>query len=423
MIGAVEPQKPLAGRRPPARAFALVFLLSFAVRSAFLASPMIPRRYVMPETQSELGRVASTLALTGRYADPYLLPTGPTAHPVPLATGLVALIYRLFGFTLTAGFVRCFVSIAAYSLMYSMMPWVAGRCGMGATAGLIGGTAGALFPLWSAGEVVGWSAAEPCAAILLGMVMGALARRWSVPGRQLPVAFAVGVGFGVAFHFAPALLLVMLGYLVFELLWRRDRPRWNGAAVLLLGAALACAPWAWRNWSVFGEPFFVRSNFGLELRLANHDGADADIDVLDAREGHAMRHPGCNREEAEKLRDLGEMEYMRRARHDAFSWIRSHPGDFARLTVARVIHFWFGPVRRPLDAAPFALLTVLALLGIRRTWPTLTAPQRAVLLVPLATFPLVYYVVVYMSNYTVPVAWILFLFAGAEVRRWFVRAA
>jgi hypothetical protein len=31
--------------------------------------------------------------------------------------------------------------------------------------------------------------------------------------------------------------------------------------------------------------------------------------------------------------------------------------------------------------------------------------------------------VVYMANYTMPVVWILFLFAGAEVRCWFVRAA
>jgi hypothetical protein len=304
-----------------------------------------------------------------------------------------------------------------------MMPWVAARCGLGATAGLIGGTAGALFPLWGTGEVIGWSVAEPCAALLLGLAMGSLARRWSEPGRPLPVAFAVGVGLGVAFHFAPALLLVMFGYVTFEWWRRQDRPRWHGAALMLLGAALACAPWAWRNWSVFGEPLFVRSNFGLELRLANHNGADADVEVLDAREGKAMLHPGINREEAEKVRDLGEMEYMRWARREAFAWIRSHPVEFTRLTAARFVHCWFGPVRRPLDAAPFTLLTVLALLGVRRAWPALAAAQRAVLVIPLATFPLVYYVVVYMANYTMPVSWIMFMFAGAEVRAWFARTS
>jgi len=422
MIAAVDPQGPLRIRgRSPARACLFVFLLAFGVRWALLASPMIPREYVMPETRSELGRVARTLALEGRYADPYLVPTGPTAHPVPLATGLLALIYRLFGLTLTAGFVRCFLCIAAYSAMYAMMPWVGRRCGLGRTAGLIGGTAGALFPLRSSGEVLGWSVAEPCAAILLGLTMGALARRWSDPRPQLRTAFAVGVGFGVAFHFAPALLLVLLGYMAWELVRRRDRGAVVAVAVILLGAALVCGPWAWRNWSVFGEAFFIRSNFGLELRLANHDGADADVEVLDAREGDAMPHPGCNLVEAEKVRELGEMEYMRQARREAFGWILAHPGEFARLTAARFVHFWFGPVRRPLAAVPFLLVTVLALLGLRRAWRTLTVSQRAVLLVPLAAFPLVYYAVVYMPNYPAPVAWILLMLAGAEVRGWFDR--
>jgi hypothetical protein len=38
--------------------------------------------------------------------------------------------------------------------------------------------------------------------------------------------------------------------------------------------------------------FFIRSNLGLELRMGNHDGAVADIEVMDAREANSMRHPG-----------------------------------------------------------------------------------------------------------------------------------
>ena len=44
-----------------------------------------------------------------------------------------------------------------------------------------------------------------------------------------------------------------------------------------------------------------------------------------------------------------------------------------------------------------------------------------ILLIPLATFPLVYYVVTYMSRYRIPLNWILLLFAGAEVWHWMKR--
>jgi hypothetical protein len=83
-----------------------------------------------------------------------------------------------------------------------------------------------------------------------------------------------------------------------------------------------------------------------------------------------------------------------------------------------VIHFWFGPLHQPLMAAGISLLTILALLGARRTLPALTMPQRAALLIPLATFPLIYYVVTYMSRYAVLVNWLLLMFAGAEVWHW-----
>jgi hypothetical protein len=61
----------------------VIFLLSFAIRTALLLSWMTPRQYIFPETGTETGAVAKTLFETGEYADPYIIPTGPTAHPLP----------------------------------------------------------------------------------------------------------------------------------------------------------------------------------------------------------------------------------------------------------------------------------------------------------------------------------------------------
>ena len=405
----------------PRRAFLIVFLLSFAVRGALLTSGMTPRKYILPETASEVGAVAQELARTGQYADGYIIPTGPTAHPPPINTGLLGLMYRLLGITLTAGYVRCLVGIASYSAMYGMVPWLAGKFGVGRQAGLLGGLAGALIPDQGLAEVLGWTWSEPHAAIVLGLLLAAFLRRWTGGGSSARGSLLLGMGFGVAFHLAPALLPVMLGCMAFELWWRRDRRKWLGLSLMTIGAALACVPWAWRNYTTFHEVFFIRSNVGLELRMGNHDGATADIEVMDAREGASMRHPVNNQEEARLVRELGEMEYMRRARREALEWIRTHPAEFLRLTASRVVHFWCGSLHRPVSVAWVSALTLLAILGARRTLPRMTIPQRAALLIPLATYPLIYYVVVYMSRYRVPVNWILLIFAGAEVGHWIKR--
>jgi hypothetical protein len=85
----------------------------------------------------------------------------------------------------------------------------------------------------------------------------------------------------------------------------------------------------------------------------------------------------------------------------------------------RVVYFWCGPLRRlPWTAAAITTVTIFALLGLRRILPALASPQRAALLIPLATFPLVYYVVSYVGHYRAPIEWMLLLLAGVEVWHW-----
>ncbi len=404
------------------KTFAIIFLLSFAIRTALLLSWMAPRQYILPETATETGSVAKTLFETGAYADPYIIPTGPTAHPQPIYTGMITLIYHLFGMTLTAGYVRCFLAIASFSAMYAMIPWFAGKVGVGKEGGMLGGLAGAVIPQQSLNEAIGWSANEPLGAIALGLLLVGFLRRCTATRHSVIGSLLFGMAWGVAFHFMPALLLVMLTCIAFELWWRKDHRKWSLSPVVVLGVALTCLPWTWRNYTTFHELFFIRSNFGLELRIGNHDGAAADMEVMDAREGDNMRHPGINQAEALLVRELGEMEYMRQAKREALDWIKAHPAEFLRLTASRVIHFWFGPLHQPMIAAGISLLTILAFLGARRTLPALTMPQRAALLIPLMTFPLVYYIVTYMSRYAVPINWLLLMFAGAEVWHWIKRS-
>ena len=94
------------------------------------------------------------------------------------------------------------------------------------------------------------------------------------------------------------------------------------------------------------------------------------------------------------------------------AWIVDHPGELIRLTALRFVHSRCGSLHRPEHVAWTTLLTLLALLGMRHSLPEMTVPQRAGLLIPLVTFPLIYYVVFCMSRDRVPLNWVLLISPG-----------
>ena len=402
----------------PSRAFSSIFLLGVSLRVVLL--PFLPLDPAW-QLRQENGATAENLVRTGAYANPYALPTGPTAHPVPFYTAVIALSYRVFGVTRSAELARCCLAAVSFSTLYALLPWIAVRLGVGAPAGIIGGLAGALGPLHLQMGIFYGGLGEEFAGLTMALLLVVSLARWTSQACSVRGSVLIGLAWGAAFHIAPPLLLVMLSCLAFEVWWKRDRLRLLHPCIILLGATLACVPWALRNHTVFGEFIFIRSNFGLELRMGNHEGASAAMEMMDRREPGL--HPRTHRAEAEKVRALGEVEYMRQARLEALQWIGRKPGTFLRLTASRVGHFWFGSLHTPIIAMGTSLLTTLAILGARRVYPVLSIPQRAALLLPLATFPLIYYVVAYMPRYRVPVDWILLMLAGVEVYHWIGRAA
>jgi MFS family permease len=395
--------------RKPWRAFLIIFSLSFSIQSFFLTK--IPEQYVRPNTRWELQAIAVSLATTGQFADAYALPTGPTAHLPPIPPAIVGLTYRLFGLTLLAGYIAFLVDIAIAAAVWGMLPWLAGRVGLGGPAGVLAGFAGALIPGWPGGH------GEGLTAVALGLLMVAFTQRW-MSGRSTPGgSLLLGLAAGVAFHVQPALLPVVLGWVAFELWWSTDRRKWLFSALVTLGMILACLPWGWRNYRALDAVFFIRSNFGLELRMGNHEGVAAAMDVMDRRHERYI-HPRALEDEARKVQELGEVVYMRRAGREALDWIRAHPGTFVGLTASRLVHWWLGPLYYPPGAFLVTALTVLTLLGAWLAFPSLAAPQRAALLIPLLTYPLVYYVVAYMPRYREPVNWVFFLLAAAALGQW-----
>lgn len=392
----------------PAGAFVLIFILAFAVR----AYSWIKVPPYLPSTDRELGAIAQSLAETGQFANPYIMETGPTAHLPPVHPAILAFVLSKFGRTWQAGYVFWSFVIMTNAATYAPIPWIAVKLGMNRTAGFLAGVAGALIP-----ELEESSHGEGLAGIALALMLAAFLKRWSDGRSSLSRSLLLGLGIGASFHVQPPILVVFLGYLVFEIGWSRIPRKFAMSGTLVLGVLLACIPWTWRNYNVFHEFFFIRSNLGLELRMGNHQGAAATYAQMD-REGHLYQHPRLLPEEALKVEKLGEVEYMRQAMDDALHWMKKEPDEFIKLTLLRFVHFWFIPQRLSPSAALIAVITILAVFGLIRIFRGSTLPQRISILTPLFTYPLIYYLVPFMPRYRTPIDWLIFLLAGVEVWHW-----
>ena len=76
--------------RSPWRSFIFIFLLSFTIHVNQVNQ--IPSRYLIPDASRALGAIAISLMQTGQFANPYMIPTGPTAHLPPIIPFIISMI-------------------------------------------------------------------------------------------------------------------------------------------------------------------------------------------------------------------------------------------------------------------------------------------------------------------------------------------
>lgn len=374
----------------------------------------------------EATRVALAVARGDGIADAYYPGQGPTAHLLPLNPMIAGGILWLFGPQSTAAS----IALLAWSLGQTFCGYLLVRAlfqRLGADTVTLRWASALLFlvPPFIPQEVVDFRYWEGGSALCLAagnLLLIARLRDAPPPGWQRIVGIAA-LSALTFFVSPPVGLAVDLCWAIFALRYLPFAKCVQIAASAALALAILIAPWAIRNERVLGAFVLLRSNFGIELALANHPSA---LSARPPENVFAERleaiHPSAN----PALRPIiaqrgGELRYAKGLAASSEQWITAHPLAFAQLWLRHLSEFFFPRAwqmyftgwegMRAARAISISLVQLLGLIG-------LIASRRryALVLVYIAGIALPFALFQPMSRY-IFLAWPLLAFPAIEAVR------
>jgi tetratricopeptide (TPR) repeat protein len=349
-------------------------------------------------------------------------------YQAPLYPYFLGVVYAVFGHDLTAArLVQAVVgSLSALLVAVAAARLFSPRAGLIAGLMLAAYAPAVFFDGLIQKSVLDVAFVSTAVAALAGLLTGGHDRR----GLWLGLGAAVGA-LGLTRENALAIVAVIAVWA-----WRgapRGR-RGRAAAVGLFaaGVALVLAPVAVRNYTVSGELYLTTSQFGSNLYIGNHPGADGSYVSLRVGRGS----PEFERLDATELaegaegRTLTPAEVSRYWTGRAVAYITAQPGAWLRLqarkalllvnaaemidTEAQEAHAeWSWSLRLLGPLTHFGVLVPLAVLGIWFTW---TDRRRLWVFYGVAlTFALTTIAFYVFARYRFPLVPVLVLFAAAGV--------
>jgi hypothetical protein len=309
----------------PARAVTLLLPLFL-----FLAGIALAIHYRESNTSpGESGLAAISFLRTGTIANPYLFPTGPTAHVSPLLVFYLSAVFAVLGEN--SDFARIFLSIVA-AASYSMSAYLTLR-------------------LCSRGRVIFWLSAVLMLALPLFLFESVIyARQWDQPfagllviataslllsnrKASLPALLQIAVLCGLGSVLSPALMPTLISALAMYI-WagRAHLPVWKGIALSIFVISGCLLPWAIRNEMTMGKLIITRSDFPLEFAVGNALGATG---LSGSGVGWAL-HPHDSPPAAIEMAKIGEVRYMDRMMKIGVAGVREGVGNFIILTCKRI---------------------------------------------------------------------------------------
>ena len=417
---------------------AIIFATAWSYR--FLIAVMTDRFHNV--VRKDMVRAALSLVHTGVLGNLCLTPTGPSAIQPPGYVLVLAGIFHVFGTGAAGEAAKVILSITMSSLRCALVPFLVFQFGLGRTAVIGSGVAAALWIGALETELQGdWDA--PVTAVLL-MVLTWL--HFAKPlGDSTPRrAAALGLLWGVATLFNPAVLTVMAGFLVVDALrtGRARIPEFVRRSAIASGClALTLFPWALRNKVSLGEFIWTRDTMPFTLYLSYRDGAHW-ADAVNTRP--SLGHPGrpnrdavespcpwVNPSESRRMAKMGEVAWLRDLDEKAKRWIRAHPAESVRLLAQHTLYFWFPPgaefYRWRESKGMLIYSAARSLLSALAFWGCIVLLRRHreagwYIAAILVTYPAAYYVANWSSRYRAPIEWVLVVAAAAAVAQVLHRA-
>jgi hypothetical protein len=297
----------------------------------------------------EAENVAISLARDGVFGDTFARGSGASAHFTPSMALITGGIYALFG--VQTGPAEAVLSVFSIGLSLAGA-WIWYRIfeelGAPRASTLLALAAFCLLPMNVSLEAESFRVWEGALAVFLAGLSLLQAVRLDKQERPSLGHLAVLVFLcALTFYVNPAIGLAAYGAFGLLLLRRVPIRRWPAAIGLaFMFLVLVLTPWTLRNLSAFDRFIPLRSNFGIELALANHPAALSDKDehqvFLDRlREIHPLESPSAF---ARMQATGGEIPFAQQLGTEAKSWIAAHPEGFAELSARHWFEYYFPPL-------------------------------------------------------------------------------
>jgi 4-amino-4-deoxy-L-arabinose transferase-like glycosyltransferase len=342
--------------------------------------------------QNEPSHIAAALASGLGFSSPYAgIPPAPTAQQPPLYPLIVAVIFRIFGvFTIQSAWAVVGLNILAGGIT-AVLIYRLGRVHFGNTVGLVAAWLWVLPWMYESRAFSVSCSSSYLAALgftaLLLLFSNGMKSDWSW--------IALGSFCGALVLLQTTLLAVFVVYGICLVLAKQRKSHILMAALALL---VVLVPWTVRNYTVFGRLIPIRDNFGLELWLGNRPGMQGTVDYSGDFPDHDPT--GYSR--------MGEMKFMDTKFRDATQYILRNPAAFVSRFFRRMVEFWYFPY--PIE---WIVLSVLGWAGALSVWKT--HQNSWLFIVPLFTYPLVFFITHLFANYRHPIDPIIVLLAAYAI--------